>query len=107
MFDNAEEGIAKTQAVAAQVKGSDGLKEHHKWNISYLNERIIVFVFTLCFICLIILWMVVESEIVLYGSLFGVMLLSILWGVVKLKRIEKTRVERQNKADSWKSIQKD
>ena len=64
MSDNAEVGIAKTQATAAQAKGADGINEHHKWNISDLDERILVFIITLAFICLIILWATVELSLI-------------------------------------------
>ena len=42
MSGYAEAGIARTQAAAAKSKGAAGLKEHHNWNIAYLNERILV-----------------------------------------------------------------
>ncbi len=55
-MSNAEEGIAKTQAAAAQAKGAEGLGAHHKWNIAYLDERILTFVLAIAFIGLIVLW---------------------------------------------------
>jgi Flp pilus assembly protein TadB len=103
MTDNAEEGIARTQAAAAQVKGASGLQDHHKSTIAYLDERILVFVLAICFIGLIVLWATVKSALVLYGSIAGVVLLIILWGVVRVKRIERTRQERERKAKLWQS----
>lgn len=101
MDDNAEEGIARAQAAAAKAKGADGLGEHHKWTIAYLDERILVFVLAITFIGLIILWATVKSALILYGSLVGVILLSILWGVTRVKRIERIRQERERQAKSW------
>lgn len=100
MSDNAEEGIARTQAAAARAKGADGLREHQKWNIAYLDERILVFVLAIAFIGLIVLWATVKSALILYGSLAGVIILAILWGVARVKRIEKVRREREIQAKS-------
>jgi hypothetical protein len=41
MSDNAEEGIARTQAAVAKAAGAAGLKEHHNRNIAHLDERIV------------------------------------------------------------------
>ncbi len=100
-MSNAEEGIARVQAAAAQAKGADGLQEHHKWNIAYLDERILVFVLAISFIGLIVLWATVKSALILYGSLVGVILFSILWGVARAKRIDRIRQEREAQANSW------
>jgi hypothetical protein len=100
-MSNAEEGIARVQAAAAQAKGADGLQEFHKWNIAYLDERILVFVLAISFMGLIVLWATVKSALVLYGSLVGVILLTILWGVVHVKRIDRIRQERETQANSW------
>ena len=102
-MSNAEEGIAKTQAAAAQAKGSEGLEAHHKWNIAYLDERILTFVLAIAFIGLIVLWATVKSALILYGSLSGVILLTILWGVARFKRIERVRQEREIDSKIWQS----
>ena len=102
-MSNAEEGIAKIQAAVAQAKGASGLQDHHKSNIAYLDERILVFVLAICFIGLIVLWATVKSALVLYGSIAGVILIIILWGVARVKRIERTRQEREHKAKAWQS----
>ncbi len=98
-----EEAIAKAQAAAAKTKGADGLHEHHKSTVSYLNERIVTFLMVMAVIGLTILWMVVESQLVLYGSLIAVILLVVLWGVIRLQQIKKVRLERQQQAKSWNS----
>lgn len=102
-MSNAEEGIAKTQAAAAQAKGAEGLGAHHKWNIAYLDERILTFVLAIAFIGLIVLWATVKSALILYSSLAGVILLTILWGVARVKRIERVRQEREIQSKTWHS----
>ena len=64
-MDNAEAGIASTQARAAQA---DGLQKHHKSTIVYLNERVLTFVFMLSFVGLIMVWMASSSPYITYGS---------------------------------------
>ncbi len=98
-----EEAIAKVQAKAAESKGADGLKKHHTWTIVDMDERIFVFVLLLAFIGLIGIWTMATSHLVLYGSLVVVFLLLILWGVVRIKRIQNVREQRAEQAKSWKS----
>ena len=103
MSDNAEAGIAQTQAAAAQAKGAAGLEAHHAWNIAYLDERILVFLVAIGLISLLLLWATVTSPLVLYGSLVAVILLTVLWGVTRVKRLEATRQARAQQAQSWRS----
>ena len=98
-----EEAIAKTQAQAAKSQGADGLKQHHKWTIADLDERILAFVLALAFIGLIGIWTMAKSPLVLYGSLVIVMILVVLWGVVRIKRIQNVREQRAEQAESWNS----
>ena len=103
MSDNAEAGIARTQAAAAQAKGADGLKEHHKWTVAYLDERILVFVLTIAVMGLAVLWATTTSTLLRYGS-FGVLILLIfLWGLVRIKRIEAVKRQREELAESWQT----
>ena len=103
MSDNAEEGIARTQAAAAKAGGAAGLKEHHNRNITYIDERIVVFILAIASIGLLILWATSSSPLVLYGSLAGVILLTVLWGMVRIKRIEAMKRQREKEAKSWQS----
>lgn len=103
MSGHAEESIARAQAAAAQAKGADGLQAHHKWNIAYLDERILILVLAIALLGLIVLWATVRSALILYGSLAVVVLLVILWGVVRVKRIDRIRQERAQEAKSWES----
>jgi Flp pilus assembly protein TadB len=103
MSDNAEEGIARTQATAARARGAGGLKQHHDGNIAYLDERIVVFLLAIAFIGLILLWANATSALLLYGSLIGAILLALIWGSARIRRLEAMRRERSRQAASWKS----
>jgi hypothetical protein len=103
MSDNAEEGIARIQAAAAQASGADGLKKHHAGNIAYLDERVVVFFLAIAIIGLAVLWASTTSALILYGSLTGVILLTIFWGITRFKRLEAIRRERSHQAASWQS----
>ena len=74
MSDNAEEGIARIQAAAAQAKGTDGLKAHQKSTIAYLDERILFFILAVALIGLGIVWATTSSPLLRYGS-FGALIL--------------------------------
>jgi len=105
MSDNAEEGIARIQAAAAKSQGAqgDGLQKYQDRGIAYLNERILIFMFAIAFIGLIIVWAIATSPFVLYGSFAGVVLLIIMWGAARIKRIKRIEQERQRQAEKWKS----
>lgn len=103
MSDNAEEGIARAQAQAAQTQGTDGFQKHHEKNVVYINERILVFILSIAFIGLIIVWLTAESTLITYGSLAGVILLVVFWGFVQIKKINRVKVEREHQAKSWQS----
>ena len=103
MSDNAEGGIARTQAAAAKAAGSAGLKEYHNRNIVYLDERIVVFILAVAAIGLVVLWATTSSPLILYGSFSGVILLTVLWGLVRIKRIETVKRQREKEAKSWQS----
>ncbi len=98
MSGNAEEGIAKLQAANAQASGAAGLQQHHRGTIAYLDERILIFALAIAMIGLLVLWATAKSPLLLYGSLAGVIMLTLLWGYVRLKSIERTRREREQQA---------
>ena len=91
MSDNAESGIAAVQAKAAQT---DGLQKYHRSTIGYLNERILTFVFMIVLIGLVFVWVTSSSPYITYGSLVGVILLTLLWGMLRIKRIHRVREKR-------------
>ena len=102
-MSNAEEGIARTQAAAAKAGGAGGLKKHHDWTVAYLDERIVIFLLAIAVIGLMVLWANATSALVLYGSLAGVILLIVLWGIARIKRLESIRRDRLRQAASWQS----
>ena len=104
-MSNAEEGIARTQIAAIKAHGTQGskLREHQEHSVAYLDERILAYVFAIAFIGLIVVWATTTSTLILYGSLVAVILLTILWGVARVKRIERTRQERTRQTKEWKS----
>lgn len=104
-MSNAEEGIARTQAAAIKAQGTQGgkLREHQERSVAYLDERILTYMFAIAFIGLIVVWATTTSALILYGSLVAVILLTILWGVARVKRIERTRQERACQTKEWNS----
>ena len=107
MSDNAEEGIAKAQAAAAQAGGAAGMEKHHSGTIAYLDERIVVFLLAIAMIGLLVLWATAKSALLLYGSLVLVILLALLWGYARIKAIERTRDERERQAQAWQQSKPD
>ena len=105
MSDNAEEGIARVQAAATGAQGTQEgrLGEHHKRSVAYLDERIFTFLFMLALFVLIVVWATTTSTFLLYSSLIGVILLTILWGILRIRRIERTRHEQARLAKEWQS----
>ena len=103
MSDNAEAGIALTQAAAAKSKGAAGLKEHHNWNIAYLNECILVSVVAIATLGVIVLWATATSRLVIYGSFGVVIALTFLWGFVRIKRIKAVKRQQAKQAEPWQS----
>ena len=105
MSDNAEAGIAQTQAKAAQNQGAAGLKQHHDGTVTYLNERIVTFILFAAVIGLGVLWATSSSPIVIYGSFAGVIVLVVLWGVFRVRRLQALQRERARQAESWQSTE--
>lgn len=102
-MSNAEEGIARIQAAVAQARGSEGLKEHHKWTIAYLDERILVFILAVAVMGLGVVWATTASPLLRYGSFGALILLIFLWGFVRIKRIETLKRQRAELAESWQA----
>ena len=103
MSDNAEEGIARAQARAAQAGGAAGLDEFHKGSVSYLNERILTFLLIVGVVGLFVLWATAKSPWLLYGSLVAVIVLVILWGVARVRRRDAIERQRAREAASWEA----
>lgn len=95
-MSNAEQGIGQAQIAAAktQTGETDGLNKVQKWNIAYLNDRIFIYLGAIAFLGLLVIWATASSALVLYGSLALVILLTILWGVARVKRNDRINAER-------------
>lgn len=95
-MSNAEQGIGQAQITAAktQTGETDGLNKVQKWNIAYLNDRIFIYLGAIAFLGLLVVWATASSALVLYGSLALVILLTILWGVARIKRNDRINAER-------------
>ena len=91
-----EHGIVHTQikATRGRLAEKDGLESSLKWNIAYQGERIIVYLLALAIVGLLILWATSSSALLLYGSLAGVLLLTVLWGLARIRGVERIRRQR-------------
>lgn len=105
MSNNAEDAIMRAQLAAAKAQGKDGVQvdDHHGNSVSYLNERIWIFLGGIAILGLVLIWATAESEVVIYGSFAGVIILTVLWGAARIKRLERQRREREQQAAEWKS----
>ena len=103
MTDNAEAGIAQTQARAAAAQGSSGLEKFHDGNIAYLNDRIGTYSLLVAILGLAVSWAMLESPLLLYGSLLGVILLTVLWGLARIRRLDAQKRARAQQAANWQS----
>ena len=91
MSENAEGGIAAVQSKAAQ---NEGLQKHHKSTISYLDERIFGYFFMVVIVGLLLVWMSDSSPYITYGSTGAVILVTLLWGALHIKRNHQIREQR-------------
>ena len=100
-----EHGIFQAQARAAseQLGGRDGLRDLQKRSVFYLDERIYVYLLGLAVLGLFVVWATTSSKLVLYGSLGLVVLLTIFWGVARIRGIERLRRERELQARSFEA----
>ena len=94
---NEEEGIWKTQSKAARkgLKETDGLRKQHERGIKYINRRILHYFLSL--ICLVVLaiWATASSPYLTYGSLIVLILATIAWGGLRIRRISQLKELRQ------------
>ena len=92
MAGNTEEAIARVQTEAAYTQG---LQKHHKSTIVYLGERTFIYMFALAFTSLLIVWATKSSPYITYVLLRVVILIPLIWGLVRLKKIHKIKVKRE------------
>lgn len=101
-MSNAEQGIAQAQIEAAksQQGPADALIKYQKWNIAYLDDRIFLYLGAIAFLGLLVVWATASSALVLYGSLGIAIVLTILWGLTRVNRIERLKRERARQVES-------
>ena len=100
ILSDPEQSISQAQieAARAQSERGEGLDRHHKWNIAALGERTLFFVAILVVMGLLVLWLSMPSPLVIFGSLLVIFVLLILWGVARIRRIERIRKQREMQA---------
>ena len=105
MSDNAEAGIARVQAAAAKSEGAEGggLSNYQKETIAYLDKRIVVLIIAIAVIGLVIVWATTTSTWLLYGSLIGVIILTIIWGIARIHQIKRVREIQAEQASAYNS----
>ena len=107
-MSNEEQGIFQAQARAAseQLGGKDGLREVQRRSVFYLDERIYVYLLAAAVIGLFVIWATAKSTLVLYGSLGLVIGLTVLWGIARIRGIERQRHEHEMQARAFEAAQK-
>lgn len=100
MNDNAEGGIASTQAQAVHT---NGLSKHHKSTVGYINDRIWTYASMFFFVVLCAVWLTSSSPAITYGALTLAILVVMFWGVQRIKQIRRTQTQRELQAEQWKS----
>ena len=95
MAGNTEDAVARVQAEAANVQG---VQKHHRSTLVYISERIFTYMFGIAFISLVIAWLTAPAYI-MYLLSAAVILIALIWGLVRLKRIHeiKLKIELQVK----------
>lgn len=103
-----EHGILHTQikATRGRLGERDGMQAAMKWNIAYQGERIAIYLMAMGMIGLVVLWATSSSPLLLYGSLALVILLTVVWGYARIRRIELTRQERARQAREFESAER-
>lgn len=90
MSDNAEEGIARVQ-----LGQKDGLQKLQAKGAKNLDDRIIISLVAIAFIGLLVVWATASSPYIIYGSFVAAILVTLLFGVVRVQRIHRIRVQRE------------
>ncbi|MCP4334618.1 MAG: hypothetical protein GY785_18345 [Gammaproteobacteria bacterium] len=98
LSDNAEEGIAR-----AQLASKDGIAQHQRRSASNLDDRAFTSLFAIVFVGLIAVWASATSPYLTYGSLLVATLGIILFGVLRVRRIQRIRAERERQVQQMQS----
>ena len=97
-MSHGEEAVAK-----AQLKGKDGVDKFQKRGIANLDDRIFIYLGGIAFLAMCVVWATAKSAWILYGSFALTILMVILWGIARVKRIERVRQERAEQARAVQS----
>ena len=89
-MSNAEEGIARVQ-----LAQKDGLSKRHKRGAANLDDRTSTALLALAFLGLIVVWVTASSPLVIYGSFAAAMVVTVLFGIVRIRRIQQVRKQRE------------
>lgn len=98
MSGNAEEGIARVQ-----LAQKDGLSKRHKRGAANLDDRTSTALLALAFLGLIVVWATASTPLIIYGSFAAAMLVTVLFGVIRIKRIQQVRKQRELQAKEAQS----
>ena len=103
--NNAEESILRVQVDAANAEDTQGdaIRNIQRRGAVYMDERLVAAFFAVMTFGLIVVWVSATSPLVIYGSFAGVILFTLLFGYVRMKRIERIKKERAQMAESWQS----
>ena len=91
MARNTEESVARVHSEAANAQG---VQKHHKSTLVYKSERIFTYMFGIAFISLVITWLTGPTYITYLLSAV-VILIALIWGLVRLKRIHEIKLKRE------------
>ena len=97
-MSHVEESVAK-----AQLKGKDGVEKFQKRGIANLDDRIFIYLGGIAFLGMCVVWATAKSTWILYGSFALTIAMVVLWGVFRVKRIERIRQERAEQARAVQS----
>ena len=97
---------AQVRADREQIGCKDGMREVQRRGIFNLDERIYVYLLAAAVIGLFMTWATAKSALVLYGSFVLVIILTILWGIARVRGIERKRREREFEARAFEAGQK-
>ena len=88
-MNHIEEAIAKTQ-----LKGERDVGRNQARGIAYLDDRILGYLGLIVFLGLAVIWITADSDWIVYGSLGLAIFLIVLWGIARIRRIDRVRRER-------------
>ena len=107
-MSNAEQGIGQTQIKAdgSRLAQGEDLQDRHDSSITYLNDRIFLYLGAIAFLGLLVVWATASSALILYGSFGIAILLVVLWGLLRIQRIKRITEDRARQVAAMQSDDK-